>query len=449
VRPFADGPTISFLNLSCRFSTSSLPIAFTSLTIRSKEHARQIQQPEETYDEQKVWHIGPAKMNSPDNHFTGVYNSNTIAVIVCSALALYNAVELELLVFTTFKAYRGLYFWSLVLASLGIIPYVLGYFIEYFQLSWIALGITIDTVGWTLMVTGQSVVLYSRLWIVFHGVNHKLLNAVKWMIIINAIVFHGGTCSKLLFFPILQSCADIDILFKVVVFGSHYGHNQKVFGKAYDCIERIQMVGFCIQEFILSGLYIWKALDIIKSSKRKQSHHIMWQILSINVIIIVLDIGLLAIEFLSLHVLQQTIKGFTYSVKIKLELAVLNKLVELSTNNSKSIAFGDTSDFLDPSKNVSDTARSTPAFSSSMKTDRRWKSDLERLGAQRIENIGSPSESISIQPQQSGTGQAGESDEDFDIIKAVSTTPDPRLNVREKGSGTGLLYANALRGMAN
>jgi hypothetical protein len=134
-------------------------------------------------------------MSSPDNRFTGIYDSNTLVVIICSALALYNALELTLLIFTTFHHYRGLYFWSLVLASGGIIPYVLGFLIEYFRLTYLALGIAIDTIGWTLMVTGQSVVLYSRLWLVFGASHHRLLQAVKWMIIVDALVFHCTTVS--------------------------------------------------------------------------------------------------------------------------------------------------------------------------------------------------------------------------------------------------------------
>jgi hypothetical protein len=137
-------------------------------------------------------------MSSPDNRFTGTYDSNTLVVIICSALALYNALELTLLIFTTFHHYRGLYFWSLVLASGGVIPYVLGFIIEYFRLSYMALGIAIDTTGWILMVTGQSVVLYSRLWLVFGAGHHRLLQAVKWMIIINGTVFHGSTASMYL-----------------------------------------------------------------------------------------------------------------------------------------------------------------------------------------------------------------------------------------------------------
>lgn len=132
-------------------------------------------------------------MSSPDNRFNGVYDANTLAVIICSALALYNALELELLVFTTFHAYQGLYFWSLVTASFGIIPYVLGFMMEYFRISYFALAIAIDIIGWSLMVTGQAVVLYSRLWLVFGGGYRRLLKAVKWMIVVNGAVLHGLT----------------------------------------------------------------------------------------------------------------------------------------------------------------------------------------------------------------------------------------------------------------
>jgi len=134
-------------------------------------------------------------MNSDANHFSG-WDSTALTVIICSALAIYNAIELELLVLTTFRNYRGLYFWSLVLASLGILPYVLGFFVEYFRWSHITLGTVIVTLGWSLMVTGQSVVLYSRLWLVFAGRHRRLLEGVKWMIIIDALAFHGTTTSS-------------------------------------------------------------------------------------------------------------------------------------------------------------------------------------------------------------------------------------------------------------
>lgn len=151
-------------------------------------------------------------MNSDKNHFEGDWNSsNSLVVLTCSTLALYNSLELILLILTTFASYRGLYFWSLILASFGIIPYVVGFLIEYFQpAALIGLGIAIDWTGWSLMVTGQSVVLYSRLWLVFGAQHRRLLNAVKWAIIIDGLILHGMTL--------------------IVVYGSHYGTHQAEFG---------------------------------------------------------------------------------------------------------------------------------------------------------------------------------------------------------------------------
>jgi hypothetical protein len=125
--------------------------------------------------------------------YQGQQNATTIIVIVCSALSFYNALELLLLILTTFHAYRGLYFSSLVASSFGIVLYVVGFLIEYFRLTAKGSGIAVDSVGWVLMVTGQSVVLYSRLGIVMKTGRRKLLEAVKWMIIVDAVVFHSMT----------------------------------------------------------------------------------------------------------------------------------------------------------------------------------------------------------------------------------------------------------------
>ncbi|KAL5402354.1 hypothetical protein PMIN03_010738 [Paraphaeosphaeria minitans] len=360
------------------------------------------------------------------NHFDH-WNAEALAVVICSALALYNALELELLIFTTFHAYRGLYFWSLTLASFGVIPYVLGFMIEYFRLSYLSLGTAIDTVGWILMVTGQSVVLYSRLWLVF-GNNHKrLLKMIKWMIIFNGSTFHGLTA--------------------IVVYGSRFGRKTAGFGKAYDAIERIQMCVFFLQEVILSGLYIWKAIDIIQTSDRKRSHHIMWQLFSINVIIIVLDIALLAMEFSSQHVAQQTIKGLIYCIKLKFELAILNKLVDVSTVHARAnaLTLGNTNDFLDPTKTVWDITRFTPAFSSSMHTYPKWVQDFEKSG---LKAAYSPTDSTWIQAQRRNTNFSADESYFFTDIQPCTTLPDPRLEGRDRGSATDLLYAEALRRIA-
>lgn len=74
-------------------------------------------------------------------------------------LSLYNAVELIVLVFVTFNRYKGLYFWSLIIAAFGVIPYALGFLIKFFQLldpnenvGYVA--VVFLTIGWYMMITG-------------------------------------------------------------------------------------------------------------------------------------------------------------------------------------------------------------------------------------------------------------------------------------------------------
>jgi hypothetical protein len=177
-----------------------------------------------------------------------------------------------------------------------------------------------------MLVTGQSLVLYSRLHVVLGQENQKILKGVKWMIIINAIVFHVST--------------------EIVLFGAYYAAQQTAFADAYKYIEKIQMTGFTIQELILSGLYVWKTLDIIHATstastvdtmnRKRRTSRIMWQLFSINVLIVVMDVALLVIEYQDRHVFQQALKGVIYSVKLKMEFAILSKLVALTSRDGGS-----------------------------------------------------------------------------------------------------------------
>lgn len=93
--------------------------------------------------------------------YTGDSLNLKIIIAFLLGLALYNAIELLVLVFLTFQRFRGLYFWSLVVSASGIIPYALGFLIKFFQLldpgrdeGYVA--VVLLTVGWYLMVTGEE-----------------------------------------------------------------------------------------------------------------------------------------------------------------------------------------------------------------------------------------------------------------------------------------------------
>lgn len=258
---------------------------------------------------------------------TGTYTNSQLVVILCSLLAIYNAFELLILIMITFRQYRSLYFWSLLIASFGILPYNVGFLMEYFALAPDWSGVLVDVPGWVMMVTGQSVVLYSRLHLVMQ--NEKILKAVLIMIIVDGVIFHTSTT--------------------IVRYAAYYGSDQINFRAAWNVIEKFQMTGFMLQEFIISGIYLYETTKLLKIMKKSNTRRTVLELFAINVFIIALDVGLLVIEYLDLIVYEQTFKGVIYSIKLKLEFAILGKLVKIVRNGRHVLAnvSEDKPDFID------------------------------------------------------------------------------------------------------
>jgi hypothetical protein len=358
------------------------------------------------------------EMSSPQpyqqSQFNGQYNYQNVIVTVASAISLYNAIELILLIFTTFREWRGLYFWSLLIATFGIIPYCVGFIAEFFTGAPKAIGMSIDSIGWVLLISGQSFVLYSRLHLVLNS--PRILKTVKWMIIIDAIVLHTTTT--------------------VLLFGANYGGQQAHFKVGYKWIEKIQMTMFCIQEFILSGLYIWNTLQILKVTSKKGTRRVMWQLFTINIIIIVLDIGLLAIEYRNYHVLEQTFKSFIYSVKLKLEFAILGKLIELAQSSKRSLsnALLDADTYVD-SRNTSDLTKLSSA-QKLVAPRPKWMEDLEKSVVEHHEDI----RIVPTDPNNEKVLPARTGD-----IESMPIQPQSAVSRRWTQTDSDLIYAEAMR----
>ena len=172
-------------------------------------------------------------LSSRNAGITGLYQNNSLAIKIITAffagLAMYNALELIALVFLTFIRYRGLYFWALLVASFGIIPYSLSLLIKFFELAgenqWVSALLL--TFGWWAMITGQSLVLWSRLHLILTGSRGaRILKWTKWMIIIDASVLLIPTST-------LNS-------------GSNgiFGPDIAPYVRGFNVYEKVQMVGF-------------------------------------------------------------------------------------------------------------------------------------------------------------------------------------------------------------
>ncbi|KAJ5963966.1 uncharacterized protein N7479_003842 [Penicillium vulpinum] len=225
-----------------------------------------------------------------------------------SAVAWYNAIELIILCFVSFRRWNGAYFWSLLISSACIIPYSLGFVLLFFPTGvtpWLC--VTLFLVSWYGMVTGQSVVLWSRLHLVLQ--NRKLLRGVLWMICIDAVIFHLPTTA---------------ILYGAVA------HPTGRWARGYDIMERIQLVGFCVQEFIISSIYVWETVKLLRLRPAGRPHGILNQLLVINIIILVLDISVVVIQYVGYYAIQVMFKPVAYSIKLKLEYAILGKLIAVA-----------------------------------------------------------------------------------------------------------------------
>lgn len=242
--------------------------------------------------------------------------------IAFTAVCLYNIVELVVLIFSVFKKYQGFYFWSLLVASVGIVPGTLTWLLSLFNHEineYVAVGIT--TVSFWCMVTGQSVVLWSRLHLVCR--NHRILRGVLWMIVVDAIV-HQVPTSVLGVLTRTKFRTDTN-------------------DRAFEIAESIQVVGFFIQEFIISSIYIYETALILQfDHKNPRSLHprrqkVLNQLIAVNITVIAMDIILITVQFSGYFYIQASLKPMIYSMKLKLEFVVLSRLVKVVDQSSAEI----------------------------------------------------------------------------------------------------------------
>lgn len=253
----------------------------------------------------------PARLNSA---YERTSLGTRIIMAVFLSIALYNGLELIILVLSTFSRYRGLYFWSLLLSTvLGVIPATIGALLDFFRIGPVWLSVTLSNLGWCFMVPGQSFVLYSRLHLVSD--HFTALRYLRYLIIIASIA---------LVIPAWTLYA-----------GATYIPT-KEWNKGYSIVEKLQVTWFCLQECLISGFYILETVKMIRLSpeRDRRRRKILNELLAINFLAILMDVALMSLEYLGLYFAQVILKSPVYSIKLKLEFFILGKLILLATSHS-------------------------------------------------------------------------------------------------------------------
>jgi hypothetical protein len=174
--------------------------------------------------------------------------------------------------------------------------------------SWILTG-TLQELGWVGMVSGFSIILYSRLNLLVNST--RILRLVLAMIIIDGVCLHTTTI--------------------VIQFGyvsQAYPPKRTSQIAASDIIERIQVVWFTGQQLIISTLYMKAAWDHLQD--RSHPRKIMILLIAVQLLVLIFDIVLVVLDCAGYFVIKMIIHSFIYSIKLELEFVILNQLVAIS-----------------------------------------------------------------------------------------------------------------------
>ncbi|MCJ1331183.1 hypothetical protein MMC10_007871 [Thelotrema lepadinum] len=227
------------------------------------------------------------------------------------SLSLWLVLEFHIQVFRFFKKRRGLYFWSLLVLSWGVLLHSIGYLLNWFapNCPW-QLYALMDAIGWSMLVTAESLVLYSRMHLVTR--NHKVHRFVLGMIIFTA-----------LFVQIPNWCISIPAVDRDPAISAVWSPR--------DSIEtRIQQVAFLLQEGIISSMYIWYTGKLLKPNVQIRERRVMLDLIFVNAAVIILDVVVIVLAFTNEHLAKEPLQNLSYALKLKLEFFVLNQLLEVS-----------------------------------------------------------------------------------------------------------------------
>ncbi|KAF5858388.1 hypothetical protein ETB97_004428 [Aspergillus alliaceus] len=232
----------------------------------------------------------------------------TLVIFPLLAIAAYNALELFYWTFCFFRHYRGCYFWSLIAATWGIIIFVTAAVLRLLGTGPPALAKITFPLGVFSMATGGIMVLYARLHLVTIDRTPRYVLA---FIVATACVLHLPlTILKLI--REFTTRPDLDAFCRIY--------------------EHVAITGSCARELIIAGIYLWVVLQNLKpilDAQGRAGNRVVKELIVVNIILLLSDVSLVIIDHTHLQNIKIGYGPMAASIKLKMEFAFLNELVEL------------------------------------------------------------------------------------------------------------------------
>ena len=99
-------------------------------------------------------------------------------------------------------------------------------------------------------------------------------------------------------------------------------------------VERIQVVGFLLQEFALSTVYTWSAAELLRHRATEVHRNLFIALLFAQVFTFLADTAMVVLDHVDMFTLKASLHPFIYAIKLKIEFIVLNQLTCLVQPNS-------------------------------------------------------------------------------------------------------------------
>ncbi|RDW84077.1 uncharacterized protein DSM5745_04403 [Aspergillus mulundensis] len=237
--------------------------------------------------------------------------SDDIVNPILLGIASFHVLEVLLAVFQTFERHQGLYFGSITVSLVSLTGYIASLFMMHFsdEPNVLSAAGYVHVVSYATLLTAHILVLYSRLHLVLYS--RRLLRWILVMIIATSAALgplHITTMSLYVSTFYSKRYYDLELTTEfVVVFGA------------------------MAREFFICGIYIVQAycsFHPIAQMKGKTGRRVLMHLMLVQACAIALDIGI-AVQF-SQPALRRAANGYNalmFSIKLKMEVAVLNSLV--------------------------------------------------------------------------------------------------------------------------
>jgi hypothetical protein len=249
---------------------------------------------------------------------------------------MWSTLTLTIRLLTTMKKRSGTYFYSILVTTWGLSVRQVGNFVQFYAPScpW-QLGFTMQQLGWVGMITGFSMVLFSRLAIILES--RIARRAVLGMIIFNGIVWHSAMITILSGMRTMQFSQRLGgkSLFRHLFLEAHRltcSTGVRAWTNVHNRVEKVQVVMFSVQDIIISCLYVRAAYQYLQGrfTTRSKARNTMALLLFVQVLAILFDVAIVFMDFAGYLQLKFMSFSLVYAIKLELEFIALNQLVELS-----------------------------------------------------------------------------------------------------------------------